>query len=150
LVDIKKSYQALHEDRIFIGSAADSEEMVNREQCTVIIDLRAEAPGPPKASGKARTVRVPLVDDLQIAGQEETIQQAIGEVLEAYRAGHKVGIHCAAGRARTGTVAAGVLLSLGLSSDVDEAEERVKTIRESVQINPVQKQALHKLYPNHH
>ena len=40
-----KNYQELH-DRIFIGGAADIEDVVQQEGCTVVIDLRSEASEP--------------------------------------------------------------------------------------------------------
>jgi hypothetical protein len=45
-------------------------------------------------------------------------------------------------------VAAGTLLALGLSQTVDEAEARVKSIRNVIDIKPLQKESIIKLYPN--
>jgi hypothetical protein len=46
--------------------------------------------------------------------------------VNAYQAGQKVAFHCGGGKGRTGTVAAGTLLALGISKDVDEAEATAK------------------------
>lgn len=144
----EKSCQALHEDRIFIGGATDVESMVNEEKCDVIVDLRDEATECAYPEANARWIKVPLQDNSQEPGQEQVIQQAIEEVVNAYQNGHKVGFHCAAGRGRTGTIAAGVLLKLGIFSSVEEAEQEAKNIRNSIQLNPAQKEALHQLFPS--
>jgi protein-tyrosine phosphatase len=142
----EKNYQALHEDRIFIGGAVDVESMVNEEKCDVIIDLRAEATECAYSEANTRWINVPLKDDSQETGQEQVVLKAIDEVVNAYKNGHKVGIHCAAGKGRTGTIATGVLLKLGLFNSVDEAEQGAKNIRESIKLNPVQKEALNHLF----
>jgi protein-tyrosine phosphatase len=59
-----------------------------------------------------------------------------------------VAFHCGGGKGRTGTVAAGTLLALGLSETVDEAEAKAKKIRNVIDIKPSQKESLLKLYPN--
>jgi protein-tyrosine phosphatase len=56
-----------------------------------------------------------------------------------------VAFHCGGGKGRTGTVAAGVLLELGLCSTLAEAE--AKAIRPVVNIKPDQRKALEHLYP---
>jgi len=122
------------------------EFMVNDEKCDVIIDLRAEATECPYPEANARWIKVPLQDNSQEPGQEQVIQQAIEEVVNAYQNGHKVGLHCAAGKGRTGTIATGVLLKLGLFNTVYEAEQGAKNIREIIQLNPAQKEALNHLF----
>ncbi|KPV55703.1 hypothetical protein QJ48_31780 [Paenibacillus sp. A3] len=142
----EKSYLALIHERIFIGGASDAPSMAEEEQCDVIVDLRAEAEDGESIPG-IRRVRAPLVDKSTAPNQETAIQEAVEKVVAEYKAGHKVGFHCAAGRERTGAVAAGVLLSLGICSDVDEAEAQIQSIRDAVKINPIHKQALKNLYP---
>ena len=68
--------------------------------------------------------------------------------MSAYRDGKKVAFHCGGGKGRTGTVAAGVLLELGLCSTLGEAEAAAKAIRPVVNIKPDQREALESLYPN--
>ncbi|MGC8731121.1 MAG: protein-tyrosine phosphatase family protein, partial [Halothiobacillaceae bacterium] len=68
--------------------------------------------------------------------------------VSAYRDGKKVAFHCGGGKGRTGTVAAGVLLELGLCSTFAEAEAHAKAIRPVVNIKPDQREALLQLYPN--
>ncbi|MFB6367768.1 tyrosine-protein phosphatase [Paenibacillus elgii] len=54
--------------------------------------------------------------------------------------------HCGGGKGRTGTVAAGTLLALGISDRIEEAEATAKNIRSVIDIKPVQKEALMKLF----
>ncbi|WP_026298035.1 hypothetical protein [Cohnella laeviribosi] len=40
---LEKTYQSLHENKIFFGGAADVEAMVKQENVDFIVDLRGEA-----------------------------------------------------------------------------------------------------------
>ncbi|WP_373231475.1 dual specificity protein phosphatase family protein [Cohnella sp.] len=142
----EKKYQALFEDRIFVGGADDVEAMVKDEKCDVIVDLRAEATKCAYPEADVQWVNVPLKDNSLESGQEQVIQQAIEEVVNAYQKGHTVGFHCGAGRGRAGTVAAGVLLSLGICDSVNEAVQKAKSIRRVVNLNPAQTEALTHLF----
>lgn len=142
-----KPYQSLHKERIFIGGAGDVEAMINDEQCNVIVDLRAEATESAYKKDGVRWIQVPLKNNSQEMGQEQVIQRGINEVVNAYQNGNKVGFHCGAGRGRAGTIAVGVLLKLGISVSVDEAEEKAKSIRNVVELNAAQKKALGHLFP---
>ncbi|MDQ0246669.1 protein-tyrosine phosphatase [Bacillus fengqiuensis] len=141
----KKTYQSLHEDKIFIGGQHDVEALISDEKCEVIIDLRAESAIQDNEIGGIKHIHVPLID--QQEGQEQQIQQAVNKVVEAYKAGKKVAFHCAAGRSRTGSVAIGTLLSLGISSSVEDAEKYVKRIRPEVNIHPLLRQSVQKVFP---
>ncbi|MFD0695364.1 hypothetical protein ACFQZT_14770 [Paenibacillus sp. GCM10027628] len=44
---MQKNYQALIDDQIFFGGAADVEDMVKNEGVEVIVDLRGEATSAP-------------------------------------------------------------------------------------------------------
>jgi len=59
----------------------------------------------------------------------------------------KVYFHCSGGRNRTGTVATGLMIELGLAQNVDEAEKAVKVIRSEVAIKPEMREALRTIYP---
>lgn len=76
----------------------------------------------------------------------ELFKHAIDEVVGAHNAGKKVAFHCGGGKGRTGTVAAGILLELGLASTLDDAETKAKEIRNIINIKPVQKELLQKIY----
>lgn len=144
----KRLYQALHQNRIFMGGAASVKSMVNNEKCDVIVDLRAEATECAYPAANVCWIKVPLKNNSRDPGQKQIIQQAISEVVKAYQKGHKVGFHCAVGRRRTGAVAIGVLLELGLSHTVEEAERKAKCIRKKIQLTPAQRKALQQLFPS--
>ncbi|MNY56368.1 hypothetical protein D3C86_1924400 [compost metagenome] len=55
--------------------------------------------------------------------------------------------HCAGGRNRTGTVATGVLLELGLASTVEEAEALAKEKRPDINIKQEMRDVLQVFYP---
>jgi protein-tyrosine phosphatase len=143
----EKNYHALIPDKVFMGGAGDVESMVNNEGIEVVVDLRGEAKECAYPAANVKWIQIPLVNN---AGQtqEEGFQQAIHAVTEAYQQNKKVAFHCGGGKGRTGAVAAGTLLALGLSHTVDEAEAKAKSIRNIIDIKPSQKESLFKLYPN--
>jgi protein-tyrosine phosphatase len=140
-------YHALVEDRIFFGGARDVEAMIKNEQVEVIIDLRAETTKSAYPSRHVEWIQIPLGDDSPVV-TERLFKSAIDQVVEAYRAGKKVGFHCGAGSGRAGTVAVGTLIALGLAETVSEAEAKAKSIRPIVNMGNAQREALLKLYPN--
>ncbi|WP_269747600.1 dual specificity protein phosphatase family protein [Brevibacillus parabrevis] len=140
-----KQYQALVEDKIFLGSASDVESMIQNEGVEVVVDLRGEAQQPAFSDPNVQWIQIALGDESN-SDQGTLFKQAIDEVMKAYKNGKKVAFHCNGGRGRTGAVAAGTHLSLGLSSTLQEAEEKVKEIRSEISIKPKQKEALHKLF----
>ncbi|MFC5403134.1 protein-tyrosine phosphatase family protein [Cohnella soli] len=142
---MEKHYHSLHENRIFMGGAKDVEAMEKNEGIDVIVDLREESTGCAYPDSKAKWVRVPLGDN-STESEHLLFKQAIDEVVNAYNAGQKVAFHCGGGKGRTGTVAAGTLLALGIVKDLDEAEATAKTIRSVIDIKPTQKNALNMLF----
>jgi len=139
----EKNYQALIKDKIFIGGADQVDEVVENENVDIIYDLRAEAP---TQSSKHNRIHRPIVDDAE--QQEESVKQAIDEVLKAYNEGKKVYFHCGGGSNRTGTVAIGTLLALGEAKGINEAEEMATTIRSKIKVKPEMKEALKNIFPN--
>ncbi len=140
-----KTYQSLHENRIFFGGAADVEAMMAHEQLDKVIDLRGEASECAYAPAQQQWVQVPLGDN-NPEPQVQLFKQAIDEVVQAYHKGEKVAFHCGGGKGRTGTVAAGVLVALGICQTVDEAAQYAKNIRPVIHIKPEQKQALYEIF----
>ncbi|MDR6553983.1 dual specificity protein phosphatase family protein [Paenibacillus qinlingensis] len=140
-----KNYQALHEDKIFFGGAADVEDMVKNEGVEVVVDLRGEATERAYPGANVEWIQVPLGDNAE-GPQDVLFQQAISHVVEAYRAGKKVGFHCGGGSGRTGAVAVGTLITLGKSQSIDEAEALAKSIRSKVNVKPAQREAIEKLF----
>lgn len=144
---MEKNYQSLVDNRIFFGGASDVEAMVNNEGVEVIVDLRGEATECAYPGAEAEWIKVPLGDHAE-GPQDELFRQAIQHVVEAYNSGKKVGFHCGGGKGRTGAVAAGTLITLGLCETIDEAEQKARSIRPVIQIRPPQREALEKLFNN--
>lgn len=130
-----------------MGGAADVESMVKNEGIDVVVDLRGEATECAYSEADVEWIQIPLSDHSS-QSQEESFRKAIEAVTEAYHQNKKVAFHCGGGKGRTGTVAAGTLLALGLSDTVDEAEIKAKSIRNVIDIRSSQKESLLKLYPN--
>jgi protein-tyrosine phosphatase len=142
-----RNYHSLHENRIFMGGAKDVEAMEKNEGIDVVVDLREESTGCAYPESKAKWIKIPLGDN-STENEHLLFKQAIDEVVNAYNADQKVAFHCGGGKGRTGTVAAGILLALGVSKDIEEAEATAKSIRPIIDIKPVQKYALKKLFSN--
>lgn len=143
---MNKPYHELIPERIYCGGAADIQQMVDEDGVEVVVDLREEATACAATAEGVRWVQIPLADHAE-APEPALFASAIAAVMEAYQQGHKVAFHCGAGRGRTGTVAAGVLLALGLARDVDSAIAQAKAIRPQLNVKPVQRESLERLYP---
>ncbi|MEN9989307.1 MAG: hypothetical protein RL508_286 [Actinomycetota bacterium] len=130
---------------VFMGAAADVQDAVANEKVDTVVDLRHESEACEATGENINWIKVPLGDNAP--GAETALyKQAIDEVVAAKNAGHKVMFHCGMGRGRTGTVATGVLLELGLAKTVDEAEAMAKQIRPQLTLQSVQREALEQLY----
>lgn len=142
---MEKQYHALIEDRIYFGGANDVQQMADEENIDVVVDLREEATGCAASQPHLIWTQIPLGDHALVT-ESDLFKDAINAVVSAYREGKKVAFHCGGGRGRTGTVAAGVLLELGLCSTVEEAEAKAKLIRPVLSIKPEQRVALEQIY----
>ncbi|MGM0863268.1 MAG: protein-tyrosine phosphatase family protein [Bacillota bacterium] len=136
------NYNELVKDRIYIGGFKDADSV--RDKVDIIVDLRAEAPG--VEFDDVTRVHRPIVEDAD--QQEASVRRAINEVVTAYQNGKNVYFHCNGGSNRTGTVAAGTLLSLGEASTLQEAETKAKNVRPKINIKPELKNVLKVLYSN--
>ncbi|WP_230370817.1 protein-tyrosine phosphatase family protein [Paludibacterium denitrificans] len=141
-----KSYHQLIADHVFLGGASDVAAMVEQDGVQVIVDLREESTGCAAAVPDVTRTKIPLGDDVT-QDQVALFKAAIDAVVTAYRAGQKVGFHCGGGKGRTGTVAVGVLLELGLCQTLEAAEAKAKAIRPIISMKPAQRAALQQLYP---
>lgn len=141
------TYHQLIADRVFLGGASDVPSMVAADGVQVIVDLRQESTGCASPDTKVAWIRIPLGDD-PAQDQVSFFKSAIDTVVSAYRDGKKVGFHCGGGKGRTGTVATGVLLELGVCQTLDAAEAQAKAIRPVISIKPEQRAALQKIYPH--
>ena len=91
---------------------------------------------------------IPIVEDEDHKiSQEEALRKAIVEVTKAYEEGKKVAFHCSAGRNRTGSVAIGTLLSLGVSDTIDHAEKVAKKVRPEINVKAPLRESLQRLFP---
>ena len=135
-----KNYQALIDDRIFIGGVADVQSAISEEKIDVVYDLRAEV----SESSSEISKHQPIVDDGEF--QDESIRTGVKQIVQDYQDGKKIFVHCNTGRGRAGTMAVATLLELRLANTIEEAEERVKMIRPEVNVKPQLKEALKRIY----
>ncbi|MET3658825.1 protein-tyrosine phosphatase family protein [Sporosarcina psychrophila] len=136
-----KKYEELVSNRIFIGGVDAIDDLLANEKIDIIFDLRAEVKVP---LSNNKSVHQPIVDDTQ--QQDASIQAAVKEITDAYKAGENVYFHCNTGRGRAGTIATATLLELGLADSVDEAEQKAKEIKPAINIKPQFKDALKRIY----
>ncbi|WP_201317661.1 dual specificity protein phosphatase family protein [Paenibacillus sp. EPM92] len=141
----EKNYHSLHENKIFMGGAKDVESMVKNEGIEVVVDLREESTGCAYPEANVAWIKIPLGDNAT-ESEEVLYKKAIDEVVNAYRQGQKVAFHCGGGKGRTGTVAAGTLMELGVAKSLDEAEAKAKSIRSIIDIKPSQTESLKKIF----
>jgi protein-tyrosine phosphatase len=139
------SYHELVSDSIYFGGAKDVKEMVDNEGIQVIVDLREEAEECAYSQDSLQWIKIPLGDNAS-EPQPELFKQAIKQVVKAHSEGKKVAFHCGGGKGRTGAVAIGALLELGLAKTLKEAEEMVKNIRPIIAVKPAQWEALRYIY----
>ncbi|WP_172256828.1 protein-tyrosine phosphatase family protein [Saccharibacillus deserti] len=144
-----KSYHQLIAPNIYMGGAADVEQMITEEHCEVIVDLREEATEIAYQSPDRQVewIRIAL-DDHARTTQEDVFKQAIDQVVASSQQGKKIGFHCGGGKGRTGAVAIGTLLAVGKASTLAEAERMAKDIRPVISIKDTQREALECIFPN--
>ena len=142
-----KSYHEVIAGHIYCGGAQDIQQMIDEEGIALVVDLRGESTGCAASQPGVQWVQIPLSDDAE-QPEDELFRAAILAVVQAYRQEKKVAFHCGAGKGRTGTVAAGLLLELGISKTLPEAVDLAKSIRPVINIKPDQYQALSRLYPD--
>ncbi len=143
---MQNQYHKLVSDRIYFGGAGDIQQIAEEENINVVVDLREESTGCAASNVGLTWKQIPPGDNAE-QPQVELFKTAIQTVVSACQDGKKVAFHCGGGKGRTGTVAAGVLLELGLCSTLAEAKAKAKAIRPVVNIKPDQREALEHLYP---
>ncbi|ALP36266.1 protein phosphatase [Paenibacillus sp. IHB B 3084] len=140
------NYHALVENKVYIGGESALLQVLREQEITDVFDLRdngTEAEGFP---AKVTRHHYPIVEDE--TGQEASVQAAIQAVKEAVNRGKTAYFHCAGGRNRTGTVATGVLLELGLATTVEEAETLAKEKRPDIHFKQEMRDVLKGFYPS--
>ena len=136
----EKHYQALIDNRIFVGGVADVESAIEDEKIDVVYDLRAEV----AASSSDISKHQPIVDDGEF--QDESIRTGVKQIVQDYQEGKKIFFHCNSGRGRAGTMAVATLMELRLADTIEEAEAKVKMIRPEIDVKPQFKEALKRIY----
>ncbi|MDA1818262.1 tyrosine-protein phosphatase [Bacillus cereus] len=138
------NYHELVKGKVYIGGVDAIQDAVNKHGITEVFDLRDGGEEPEGFPAGTKRHVYPIVEGVE--GQDESVRNAIAAVKEAVGQDKKVFFHCSGGRNRTGTVATGLLLALGLASSVEEAEQEVKEVRSVINIKPEMKQVLKSLY----
>jgi len=136
----RKNYQALVDERIFVGGIDDVTNVIENEKIDVVYDLRAEVSQPSSDISKHQ----PIVDDGEF--QDESIRTGVKQIVQDYQEGKKIFFHCNTGRGRAGTMAVATLLELRLANTIEEAEEKVKMIRPEIDVKPQLKESLKRIY----
>lgn len=142
---MSKNYHALIPGHVFMGGAGDVQSMVDNEGVEVVVDLREEAEQCAAVGEGLKWIKVPLGDEAN-EPQEQLLRTAIKAVTDAYNNGEKVAFHCGGGKGRTGTVAYGTLLELGLAATIEDAEQQAHSIRPVLNIKPAQRKSLEDIY----
>lgn len=140
------NYHELIEGRVYIGGENALLDALHEQEISDVFDLRDTGI---KADGFPEHVirhHFPIVEDE--SGQEGSVQAAIQAVTAAVNNGKTVYFHCAGGRNRTGTIATGLLLELGLAATVEEAEALAKEKRPDINIKPDMREMLKSFYPS--
>lgn len=143
---MQKQYHELIAGRIYFGSAGDIQQIADEEHIDVVVDLREESVGCAATNSGLSWKKIPLADHPE-QPQAELFRDAILAVVSAYHDSKKVVFHCGGGKGRTGTVAVGVLMELGMCKTLAEAEARTKAVRPVINIKAIQREALEQLYP---
>lgn len=139
------NYHELVEGKVYIGGEAALLQALQEQTISDVYDLRDQGTRVEGFPAHVTRYHYPIVEDT--AGQEASVQAAILAVTEAVNSGRTVYFHCSGGRNRTGTVATGVLLELGLASSVEEAERIAKEKRPDINIKPEMREVLLGFYP---
>lgn len=141
---MSKEYQELVKDRIFIGGAADAKNAAETEGIDLVVDLRAEVP---EGDYGYHRIHSPIVDD-SLEHQDDSVKEAIDQVVGAYNDGKKVYFHCAGGSNRTGAVAIGTLLALDKADSIEEAELQATSVRPKISVKEPLKESLSRIFPS--
>jgi hypothetical protein len=106
-----------------------------------VIDLTAEFSRAVPAAIAPRYLCVPTLDT-SVASDAEL--RALLDAIETEEG--PIYVHCAMGRGRSAMIAAAILLRRGIANDVDDAVSRLRQVRPSVRLHPVQHAALSRLF----
>jgi protein-tyrosine phosphatase len=140
------SYHELIPGKVYIGGENGLLVALQEQEISDVFDLRDNGTQAEGFPDNVNRHHHPIVE--HEAGQEDSVQGAIQAISEAVKKGRTVYFHCAGGRNRTGTVATGLLLELGVASTVEEAEDLARDKRPDIQIKGTMREVLNRLYPS--
>ncbi|WP_379162706.1 tyrosine-protein phosphatase [Paenibacillus sp. sgz5001063] len=140
------NYHELIPGKVYIGGENALFEALREREISDVFDLRDTGTEAEDFPAEVTRHHYPIVE--HESGQEGSVQAAIHAVTAAVNSGKTVYFHCAGGRNRTGTVATGVLLELGLASTVEEAEALAKERRPDINIKQEMREVLQGFYPS--
>ena len=127
--------------RLIVGRRSFAQELP--DDLSVIIDLTAEFVEPKDVMDGKIYICVPTLD--ASVPKDQDIINLVKTICYYHDRQKTIYIHCALGHGRAAAVAAGVLLSKGLVTDVDDALKFLKEKRSSVKLNSVQIEGLERL-----
>jgi protein-tyrosine phosphatase len=138
------NYHELIEGKVYIGGEDALLQALQEQGISDVYDLRDNGKQADGFPANVTRHHYPIVEDAE--GQEASIHAAIQAVTQAVNDDKKVYFHCSGGRNRTGTVATGLLMELGLAANVEEAEQLAKTRRPDINIKQEMREVLKGLY----
>lgn len=110
------------------------------DNISLIVDLTAEFIEPQDVIAQKTYICLPTLDG-SVPSDEKLLE--IVEKICSWQG--NVYLHCALGRGRSATVAAGILLAKGMVNDVDRAKTLLQSIRPGVDFSSTQRQSLERL-----
>lgn len=134
-------YDELVKGSIYFGGAADAQAAVDEQSVQKVVDVRV--------NGLTEPVDYNYIHTPISEATEETansIKVGVQQVIDTYKAGEKVYFHCGSGNGRAGVMAVAMLLELGLATNLEDAEAKVKKVRPTINIRPNMREALENLY----
>jgi protein-tyrosine phosphatase len=138
------NYHELIEGKVYIGGEDALLQALQEQGISDVYDLRDNGKQIDGFPTNVTRHHYPIVEDA--GGQEASIHAAIQAVTQAVNNDKKVYFHCSGGRNRTGTVATGLLMELGLAANVKEAEQLAKTRRPDINIKQEMREVLKGFY----
>lgn len=136
-----QKYDELIQGRIYFGGAADADEAVANKQIDLVVDVRVNGRD---EIGAYQYIHAPIVDESDRIS--ESIKEGVNQVVDAYKEGKNIYIHCGSGNGRAGVMCVATLIELGLAENLSDAEVKVKKVRPIVNVRPKMREALETLY----
>lgn len=114
-------------DYLYLGTQpkGNDYDILRELKVALIINMRAKsAPFPDSGQPEIKTVWIKTRDKIWAPIPTDLLKQGVEAALPVIQNGHKVFVHCAAGRHRSVAMAAAILISMGHS-----ASDAMKTIK---------------------